>query len=1262
MPRKRSSLQSLFSPASAFVSAPLPDCPSTPSSSRSSSRARSNSAATTGTQDWSSSHFSSISSLPDLPLLDLPATPPRSRDSPPPDLLDDDPFANLSPAPSVRRRRPPSLVFTGIDAPPIADDARSLPPRSPLAIDATDDASSSTPSVASLPDVFSASPSTPSKLRSRFRILRPKSSSNGPAYTRPAFAPRPSLPSLSTLTRSHVPSPKVHKGRVGAQLPAEPWNDSEGDPSSPKSPSTSSEGRKRNRHLRRPTALCAIRDSRMITDGQPWYVRDGSPVHGSVVLVNDNISDTQSIHSSADEDLLVPPLLRTHTDPFPRHLDSPPSSIPSLCPSSPTSSFSSADHSIQLDTPHAGTFPVSHTRHTRYLTSELVQSLEYDYADALSQLSGPPSPEANILDYLSSASAEAADFFKPGTSADTVRTLSIEASALPVSDELPLSPTSTTSEFSTETSTSSSGHSRSSSRSDSTDYGEELPSEHPRQRLRVSAFGIPWPSFGRSNHTPPLSCYTEYTLFNTDPSTAATADDITERASQQHSPRSSYYCNDSDAEYSEPVDGEDGMHRGASYGGSGSSSYNGYYNTRSNGSAGGGGYGGSSGSFGGHGGAGGGRRGDGDGYRRSPGAPITSSESESSEEEEESSDDDDYRTARTARTATSRGSSGSQDDDVPLAQQIPSALKAQSTIRRQVRNEMSQRRRERQQTIRRERDETIRDEHRTLRAQSPNTMQEALARTASAKARAAAAAAAESSSGRTLSGTTRGLSQAAQDPSRPNGRPRTKTLPGNVGSPISIGDLTKKLLGVQTGGVLPAVISKSRRPSVERAPAGKTRSREASITRASGAERSVSLQRQPTRSSKVDHDDGRGRPLRPMRSFHRPGAVPPADAARGPPLPVIGSPVLNAFSNKPQEVLPPVSVAPFVPLLPEEHRALERAKSSRQVSRRPSIEPDRPRMPSLERDVSGTSRGRKPSVNGPGAPTLPPPSTTKVSAQAKPQQIWQQRIYVGTMQQYVVVEVGSATSAGEVLQLVDAQGALAGGAGEGGYMLWEVAQDFGMERPIRSFEMLADICNAWNSDKILLNFLVIKRTLLTSLLSRSNLPRSSPLHSGFVQYEYKRGKWQKRWMELREHSLWLSKREGGKDSVCLCSLNNFDAFYMIRPYKGASTKGYSWAVKSTDSLTFFENTADYVHVFHSNSELEGKAWIEKILLARSYVLYQERNVISTSAGAALARTTTRAGQRPAQPLVSVGASKAEMPIAVPLGFEPGSLLAKRLPA
>ena len=69
----------------------------------------------------------------------------------------------------------------------------------------------------------------------------------------------------------------------------------------------------------------------------------------------------------------------------------------------------------------------------------------------------------------------------------------------------------------------------------------------------------------------------------------------------------------------------------------------------------------------------------------------------------------------------------------------------------------------------------------------------------------------------------------------------------------------------------------------------------------------------------------------------------------------------------------------------------------------------------------------------------------------------------------------------------------------------------------------------------------------------------------------------------------------GKDATFLCSLNNFDAFYVTRVHK--APKPYVFSVKSTDSLSYFENTSDYVHVF-SCGESEGKNWLEKILLAR----------------------------------------------------------------
>ena len=96
--------------------------------------------------------------------------------------------------------------------------------------------------------------------------------------------------------------------------------------------------------------------------------------------------------------------------------------------------------------------------------------------------------------------------------------------------------------------------------------------------------------------------------------------------------------------------------------------------------------------------------------------------------------------------------------------------------------------------------------------------------------------------------------------------------------------------------------------------------------------------------------------------------------------------------------------------------------------------------------------------------------------------------------------------------------------------------------------MLNDVCGAWNSDKTV-NLLVIKRTLLAPLLSTKAMPLSSPKCSGYVQWEYKRGKWQKRWMELREHSIWLSKR----DTVRFHSAPPFRLRFKLRTFRLRAT-------------------------------------------------------------------------------------------------------------
>jgi len=130
----------------------------------------------------------------------------------------------------------------------------------------------------------------------------------------------------------------------------------------------------------------------------------------------------------------------------------------------------------------------------------------------------------------------------------------------------------------------------------------------------------------------------------------------------------------------------------------------------------------------------------------------------------------------------------------------------------------------------------------------------------------------------------------------------------------------------------------------------------------------------------------------------------------------------------------------------------------------------------------------------------------------------------------------------------------------------------------------------------------------------------------------------------------------------LCSLSTFDAYYVIRLHK--APKPFVFAVKSTENLSLFENTADYVHIF-SCSQKDGEKFVEMLLLARSYVLFQERNVLFfnksnvTGAGpssSGVSRSGTRkhpATSRPIQPLVQVSA-----PSTTKTPFGPGSLLAK----
>ena len=160
----------------------------------------------------------------------------------------------------------------------------------------------------------------------------------------------------------------------------------------------------------------------------------------------------------------------------------------------------------------------------------------------------------------------------------------------------------------------------------------------------------------------------------------------------------------------EPVDGGgwDGSQR------QGSNGYSAGWDFGSSGggfgtvAAGGGGGGWLGGSGNGHGGD------DGDGDRRPTNARSAFSDDSdlSTSDEEEQTSTDDYGEDSPARVSSQSGT----DDDVPLAQRIPTALQAQRTIRQQVLDERDQRRKERA-TLRQQKQQEPepRSRHTTLR-------------------------------------------------------------------------------------------------------------------------------------------------------------------------------------------------------------------------------------------------------------------------------------------------------------------------------------------------------------------------------------------------------------------------------------------------------------------------------------------------------------------------------------------------------------------
>ncbi|EKM51651.1 uncharacterized protein PHACADRAFT_261908 [Phanerochaete carnosa HHB-10118-sp] len=635
---------------------------------------------------------------------------------------------------------------------------------------------------------------------------------------------------------------------------------------------------------------------------------------------------------------------------------------------------------------------------------DLSATLEYDYSQAVSQFSSSASEQDAVSSSPSLGESAPCDF-QPGSSVQTIRAYNLHdppshfrssscqdgtAQELSHMDTLPLSPTTIGANIDAPSRTSSGSSAYEDDADFLTVYSDSSDEEYltaPLSRSPSPTAGLP-PLEGSAAQCLQLPYAEEHEL------SESSGIDITERLSRlsifsQSDTASSRYV--SAPEYVDAAEeGSRGSrtqsHHGESSRHSESSDrHQGTSSSYGGGRAGGMGFGG---------GSGGGRRdrdGDDDRYRRPyPRSAAPDYATPETSEEEDSSDEDESGRPKLSRRQGRRASS-SEGDDVPLAQQIPSALRAQRSIRMQVRDEAVQKRRAKSLRRPGSSGHSAPDPQPALPTQRVTPDHSAGVHVSRAPS------------------TSRAL-PVLQEPPKPTGRPRTKTLPSQAGgSPFAVGDLTKKLLNVHTAPPLPhSPISPARSSHDQQGP----QSPKQSTSR---------LPSQPDQYANLNpaaQDVSIALRLRNMRSFHRPRTT-GGESEPPPPTPSAGAQLGRSNTGATRRPQPPDS-QPAKSLPQNAAPSLERARSTRSQSRRPSV--DRSARPSVDQDAR--------------TPMPPMPTVVKTPA-------WQQRVFVGTLQRFSQVEITATSTARDVLEILQSQAALEDSVANG-WMMWEVCQDFGM--------------------------------------------------------------------------------------------------------------------------------------------------------------------------------------------------------------------------
>ncbi|KAJ1909351.1 hypothetical protein IWQ60_011223 [Tieghemiomyces parasiticus] len=174
----------------------------------------------------------------------------------------------------------------------------------------------------------------------------------------------------------------------------------------------------------------------------------------------------------------------------------------------------------------------------------------------------------------------------------------------------------------------------------------------------------------------------------------------------------------------------------------------------------------------------------------------------------------------------------------------------------------------------------------------------------------------------------------------------------------------------------------------------------------------------------------------------------------------------------------------------------------------------------------------------------------------------------------------------------------------GQWALFELINDFSVERPLIDWERITDVIASW--ENCATNSIVARRYSLRRYLSPTEgVPRSLPQYDGVLHVQLKKGKFHKAHFYLANGQLYYYKDSKKKVEVPYTSLDHMQVYTLSQVSKRGPTK-YAMALKNESSITLFENPEnDYVRLIAAPDAESLKAWMVALRLTKNYLMYQE---------------------------------------------------------